>query len=271
MFESYDAEAMPTPPSLEPMDPWRRLATYRDRYEIDDRLEPVLRLEQSIRRREYRLGAAKRRVAELEKMLAECRHEAQVLTREITESRRLGALLVDEIIEKVRVEMGEAWSPRPIRGFRAWSVRLDGFYGATDSRWETPTMEATCLRNVPLEDIPHRQTGCGPPACGVYATKSLEFLGGGGKVDRHVAMGVVAMTGKVIEHEHGYRGARATAVAMVVRLGGQWLLSDAPKVIGAMFEDLPRAMVEHGSKDAPTEIEIADFLNRAKKEEEAWI
>lgn len=257
--------------SLDVTEAWERLARYRQRYDIDDRLDAVLRLGQSIRRRRERLHSARRRVAELEKMLAEARHAAQVLNTEVTESEKLGAVLIDEILDQVRIEMGEAWSPRPIRGYRMWEALASGFHGATGTKWESPTMVATCLSNVPGEDIPHRADVCGWPACGIYASKRRPDLPHGGSLYSRLAIGVVAMTGKVVEHELGYRAARATVIAIAVRWGDHTVVTDDPEIIAALFADPAAAMDAHAFSHLPDEREVEEFLEKVKREEEAWI
>ena len=52
------------PPALEvespDQDPWRRLETYRQRYQIEDRLGSIQSLERSVARRQLRLAALNR-------------------------------------------------------------------------------------------------------------------------------------------------------------------------------------------------------------------
>lgn len=264
---------MSTTGSLTDTDAWNRLSLYRERYDIEDRLDAVSRLERSIRRRRFRLDATEQRVNELEEMLAESRHQAEVLSREIAESRRIGLLLIDELIEKVRNDLGEAWTPRAIRGFRMWRVKPGGLHGATNVHWSSPTMEATCLRSVPLEDVPHREARCGPPACGIYTTKRLEDLdpGKAGWLGTDQAVGVVAMSGKVVEHDNGYRAARATVVAIAVRWAMRWMTTSEPEVIEALFADTLNTILAHGTTDQPVGSRVEEFLTASKKEDESWI
>lgn len=264
---------MSTNGSLSDSEAWHRLALYRERYDIEDKLGIVSRLDESIRRRRACLEAAGRRVAELERQLAESRHQLAGIEREIEESARIWPPLIDEIIDQVRVDFGEAWTPRPVRGFRMWRIGPQGLFGASGVRWTSPTMVATCLRGFPGEDLPHSVARCGPPACGIYATKRIRDLGPdqAGWLGVDQAVGVVALTGKVVEHEEGYRGARATVVAIGVRWATRWVMTSDASLIESLFVDPLTTVRTEGSKEAPSDAGIETFLNEAKKEEETWI
>lgn len=250
-------------------DPWNQLARYRQRYDIEDQLGPLVSLEQSIRRRRTRLAAIRRRVEELETMLSASQRELTAIEREIAESSRVGGFLIDEILDRVRIEQHEAWSPSAVFGFRKWQVRTDGLYGAKQ-RWLSPTMDAECLRRIPGDDVPHAMRVCGPPACGIYATKGIEMFGScaWGLSDGE-ALGLVAMTGKVIEHEHGYRGAKATLVAVAARYRGMSLRTAEPGLIEELFDGPPEVFARAGDAMPPT-ISIDAFLNATKQKEESW-
>lgn len=250
---------------------WERLETYRQRYSIDDRLEQVLSLERSINRRRARADALIRRRADLRKQLAEVRHELRAVDAEIGGSRAAGALLIEEIIDGVRIEMGEAWSPTAVKGFRVWSIKGNRIMG-NQVDWPTPSLQSRCLRDIPGDDLPHSVARCGPPACGIYAVKDLDMFAPGvaGGVIHNSVVGIVAMHGKVVEHEEGYRSQRATAIAVSANDGEHRLLSTNPATIEELFSDPAGALA--GAKPlGPTDQNpTRDFLESAYQKEDKW-
>lgn len=135
------------------------------------------------------------------------------------------------------LEIDPYWSPTPILGFRAWALgkRLEGARRA----WTTPTYEAGCVTQGEErfdEMVPHTDGSCGKPPCGIYATKAPEPLLHEFKGHRMV-YGVVAMSGRVVEHDYGYRARRATAVFMVVDHGGRLIKVEGREDLVKLFED----------------------------------
>lgn len=250
---------------------WDRLRIYRDRYDIEDRLEPVTRLEESMKRRGGRLTALQRRWVALQSQLDEVRSEIEAVESELEGSKRAGALLIDEILEAVANEYGQRWSPVPIRGFRVWRIE-DSVVKGSQVDWPEPTMESRCLRAVPGEDIPHSVDRCGPPACGVYAVKRLDMFPAdltGGEIHRSV-VGVVALTGKVVEHTDGYRAQRAEAVAVAINHEGRHWLVDEPELIRELFEDPETAILAHGTRRTSDPGRQHAFLADAIDKETKW-
>ncbi len=248
------------------VDQWKRLQIYRQRYQIDDRLGALVDLEKSLNRRRVRSAALSRRLSELQEMVDEVRAELAAIEAEISGSRDTGALLIEEIIEEVRREMGEAWSPTPVKGFRAWRLEGNKVMGA-QVHWPSPTLIGQCLRDIPGEDVPHPVSRCGPPACGIYAVKNLDMFGQAIKID-HSVIGVVAMTGKVVEHEHGYRAGAATAIAVVASDGRRRLATTDPEIIEALFEDPNATLAGAGGRH---ELDTVGFLEPIYATEEPWI
>lgn len=253
------------------IDQWDRLDTYRQRYRIDDRLAPLDSLEKSLNRRRLRAAALKRRLEELEILLVEVRGELRAVQSEIEGSRRTGALLIEEILDRVQIEMGEAWSPRPVMGYRVWRIEDNRVLG-NQVHWASPTMVSACLRGNPGDDLPHSVDRCGPPACGIYAVKDLDMFPAslaGGAIHNSV-VGVVAMFGKVVEHEEGYRSQRATAVAVSANDGRHQLMTTDPDLIEDLFDDPAAALGEAEPLATPGENPTRPFLETALTEEEQW-
>jgi hypothetical protein len=121
----------------------------------------------------------------------------------------------------------------PILAFRAWGISSGRLRGAR-AAWPVPTVEARCLgpgqHAAGADDVPHTDATCGPSPCGVYATKTAASALAALGCDGPVALGVVALSGKVVEHEYGYRAAAATAVALLVVSHGEALPCDGVEV-----------------------------------------
>jgi hypothetical protein len=261
-----------TQPAIEDTSAWSDLEVYRQRYDIEDRLQQVRSLERSIARRRARETTLRRQVETLTQQIEEIRRQVSSIESEILGSLRAGNLLIEDILDRVRRDQGEAWAPTPIHGYRMWWIENNVFHGS-QMPWTTPTMSSSCLREVPGEDIPHSESRCGPPACGVYAVKDFDMFPA--RVSDHTeegsAVGVVAMTGKVIEHAHGYRAARASVLAIWVRHGGNWLATADPEQIRALFDDPQVTVRSHGKTGFTPPSAVRAFLESSSEKEETWI
>jgi len=126
------------------------------------------------------------------------------------------------------------WSATAVFAYRAWGIVKNRLRGVRVA-WPVPTVEARCLdygrrAGADATDVPHTDGSCGPPPCGIYATKTAAAALGAIEPDGPLALGVVALSGKVVEHEHGYRAASATAVAMLVVSHGEAMRFDGVEV-----------------------------------------
>lgn len=253
------------------VDQWKRLEVYRQRYAIDERLAPVASLEKSINRRRLRSAALSRRLEQLLEEVTDTRARLAAIESEIDRSRDAGALLIADILDDVQIEKGEAWSPSPVRGFRVWRIEDNGVMG-NQVRWDSPTLVGRCLREIPGEDLPHPVSRCGPPACGIYAVKDLGMFppGIGRGAIHNSVVGVVAMHGKVIEHEDGYRSQKATAIAVSANDGVRRLTTADPAEIEALFADPAAALAEAGPRRSADETATREFLTSIQEKEESW-
>lgn len=138
-----------------------------------------------------------------------------------------------------RVPPPEFWSPQPVLGFRMWEARgrLHGAFQA----WDRPSRVARCVSGRSERDdgeVPHTDGRCGHPPCGVYAFKEPEQLVatfGLPEGPRRNVYGLVAMAGKVVEHERGYRGQRVEVVAAAVVGGGLLVRVEGSERLQALF------------------------------------
>jgi hypothetical protein len=183
-----------------------------------------------------------------------------------------------------RPEGAPAWSPAPIIGFRHWTIDLDSLRGATGTRWHTPVLSARCRRSGDRTTaVPHTSGECGPQGCGIYAAKDPGPLRihlrpqawpiANNRLMMSAAFGAVALTGRVIEHDHGYRAAHAGAVGMVV-VTQVWLsVHTDPAGVAFLFADPVEALTraERNRIDDPDTAwpVIADTLRFIARTEEA--
>lgn len=188
------------------------LETYRRRYGSSADLPEVTSLEVGIKRRRAQIAAAEVEVARL-------LDKIERLGEEVGRMEAASELEVSRAILSIQQRHGEVWSPTPVIGFRAWSVEVDGLRGVR-AMWTSPTLAATCERifgSRTDREVPHTDGTCGPPACGIYATHEIETLLASGLTDSlaDLAVGTVALSGKVVEHEHGYRAKTATITSIL--------------------------------------------------------
>lgn len=131
------------------------------------------------------------------------------------------------------------WSPTPILAFRVWDVRAH-LHGARRV-WSTPEYVAGCVRgrNETLgRDVPHTDGSCGRPPCGIYAAKhAADLVESFGTHFATMAYGVVELTGKVVEHDSGYRAQRAKAVAVAVVRSEYARCFEGDDLVGRLFAD----------------------------------
>ncbi|MFH1331038.1 MAG: hypothetical protein ABIJ48_10360 [Actinomycetota bacterium] len=126
------------------------------------------------------------------------------------------------------------WSATPVFAYRAWGIVKNRLRGVRVA-WPVPTVEARCLdygrrAGADAAEVPHTDGSCGPPPCGIYATKTAAAALDAIEHDGPLALGVAALSGKVVEHEHGYRAAVATAVGMLVVSHGEVMRFDGIEV-----------------------------------------
>ncbi|HJQ77995.1 MAG TPA: hypothetical protein VJ948_12170 [Acidimicrobiia bacterium] len=252
-------------------DGWQRLEIYRQRYDIEGLLKDMPDLTNSMQRRRVRRNALTRRRVELVAETSRVDAELEAIDRELEGSRATWDLLIDDVIERVRLTHGEGWSPTPVHGFRVWTIAGNTIKG-NQTPWVSPALSAVCLRGVPGEDIPHSMARCGPPACGIYAVKDLDMFPpevASGMINRSV-VGVVAYVGKVVEHTSGYRGRHATAIAVSAVSDGVRIATSDPGQISALFEDPAAALRRWGRDDEPDRDMTRGFLESILKEETQW-
>ena len=211
---------------------WSRLAELVEEYRVLQQRYGILaahpglaRFDQAVRRRQFRLKHLRDQLAEIETQL-------RWLESEMASIDKGRELLLAQEIDEVRHRFKEAWSPAPVLGYRMWMVRSDGFHGVA-VRWKQPSLQARCLTTHVGEEVPHTDGRCGQRPCGIYAAKHVRPLLESAPINveppRLLAVGLVGLSGKVVEHQHGYRGANAIVLALALDRGPvNPLLTNAP-------------------------------------------
>jgi hypothetical protein len=201
----------------------------RGEWEAIDRAEG---LHDKVRALRGRSMAVRAQIVELERELAACESQA------IGYERAVEGLLT-EIVDRIEARHGPVWSPWPAYGFRMWRVEGGGLHGAVDW-WPEPELTAECRqRSWQVGPLPHDSEKCGPPSCGIYVVKELpDLLAEFAAADfSRLVVGLVAATGRVIEHELAYRAQHVRVVAATATVGRRFLMTDDPQRIFELFAD----------------------------------
>jgi hypothetical protein len=238
------------------------LDMYRTRYRSVAVPSEIERLNLAVGRRQSRVDHLRSQVDSL-------LEEVSRIEAEIVGCRKgYEALLVDTI-ERIKRQHREGWSPSPVIGFRLWGWRDGGLHGAWQP-WRTTSKSATCGRGN--EEVPHSDGRCGRLGCGIYASKNLADL-----LKEHTApndhgylAGMVELTGKVVEHEKGYRAARAEVTAAALVGAKRMLLSDRGDVLDEIFRRPDEAIAQLGrERSGPAWQHILGFM-ATRKEDTSW-
>lgn len=206
-------------------------------------------------------------------------HEAAAILSEITRledevhgREQALAMLLGHVVGRLERMHGDAWSPQPIIGFRLWAMRSGSLWGAR-TKWERRHLAASCAGHGP--GAPHADGRCGRLGCGIYATKDLAPL-----LEMHLQFdshsyvaAAVELTGRVVEHERGYRAAHASVVAAYAVWPDRVLATIDPGQLDALFaacDRIPSAWCEPWDGDSPLP-HLSQFLTTYAEEDTAWI
>ncbi len=199
--------------------------------------------------------------------------QVESLTSEVRRIERWVEFCLEDVITRAKQDHAEGWSPTAVLGYRLWGVGSDSLVGVKMA-WETRTLAATCLSNGGRNEIPHTDGRCGRLGCGVYAAKTVGPLYTEFDVSAigDLALGLVALTGKVVEHDDGYRGAEATVVALGASMGKHVLLATDPEEIDAVFAD-PTLIRTGRQVETETErlLEMETFVEQQARRATSWI
>ena len=231
----------------------------------------VQRLEESVQRRLSRIRHIGTRMEELG-------IELRVLEDELAGIDRALEMVLSDAVTTVRDEHAEAWSPTPVLGYRIWDVGPSGFHGYRIP-WRRSVLSARCPTTETSDEVPHTDGRCGEPPCGIYAAKAPAMLAEAAEAhpSRRVAVGLVELTGKVVEHELGYRGQRACVVALGIGQKARPFLTSDECQIDTMFSNTSNlnVLIDTGgggeSGDTVSQlVEINQFLEQQAERRSPW-
>jgi hypothetical protein len=213
------------------------------------------------------------RVAALHSKITEIRKEVRWLEDEIEGREAAVEAMLREALGRWERLVLDAWLPTAVLGYRMWSIEPDGLRGAR-VLWPGRRLTAHCDGRDLDARLPHSDGRCGRLGCGIYATKRLGPL-----LDRHVprsgtryVAGVVALTGKVVEHESGYRGQYGEVVAAAAVLGRQYLATHDRAVIDGLCRAPADTIAAHGrTLPSPLRAAMESFLTEYVERRSAWI
>lgn len=239
---------------------------YQDRY---GELEGMVDLDKA----NSALASRRRRFEHLAAEQQRIQKELRSTASEVERIERWMEFCLEDVVTRTREKHAEGWSPTPVLGYRLWAVGAQCLHGVKMA-WSSRKMTATCLSRGDQGEIPHTDGRCGRLGCGVYAAKSVDPLyrefdvAGIGDV----ALGLVALTGKVVEHDSGYRAAEAEIIALGACFGDHVLLTADPHLIDAviadptLIKDEPRIEV-----DRQRLLEMETFVEIEARRARQWI
>jgi len=211
------------------------------------------------------------RLAHLRSRISELEAEATLLEEEAAGFAKGIMAVLGDTVERAREANAEGWSPVPVLGYRMWSATAAGLVGFRTA-WRSPRLDAFCTTRRAGSDVPHTRGECRNPPCGIYATKTLAELVAAhpGEVGGNIALGLVALSGKVVEHERGYRAARADVVAVGMWVSDRLVLAGTPAAVAAAFSRTGPSLAAAGEAGPEPLTTITAFLAARHEEREPW-
>ena len=164
------------------------------------------------------------------------------------------------------------WSPTPIIGYRMWWQRRGRWSGAR-SLWHAPVMHAACLPKG-RPGAPHlRSQGVCLGSCGINAYadptalsrqwdagRPLKYRDSSLTRDRlPLLFGVVALSGRVVEHDNGYRARHALVTGLVHFEPMEARSTDDPDRIRAAFADGPAGGLEGWTREQYPSVDFHEW------------
>ena len=242
----------------------QRLRELRTRYGRQSFTAPKDRLDTAANRRRFQLTEVRKQIAELEQ-------RAKVIEAELEGLGKGAAALVGEEIARDEKAFPEGWSPTMVLGYRIWTIEKNRMVGARHV-WNEPSFEASCAAYPDSEEVPHTDDRCGRLGCGVYATKHLDEL-----LDLHVhesnrqyAAALVGLEGKVVEHDDGYRAARATVVSLAVIGAKREVFTHQADVIAAAYADPAQTLRAEWSEDLRPSVLARVKAHLKERKDQQW-
>jgi hypothetical protein len=249
----------------------RRLV--REFEELESRLGEPPEETASIERMQRRIASQRLQLERLEHEVQALVGQICTLEDEIHGREQALAMLLGHVLDRIDRATRDAWSPVPVLGFRLWAMHGGRLQGARNV-WTEPSYTAICTAHD--GNAPHSDGRCGRLGCGVYATKTLDPLVELhlGAISHSYVAAVVALSGKVVEHERGYRAQRARVVAAYAVWPDRVMATDTPGRIEALFtacDRVPGDWCDPRPGKANPLPQLIEYLNERAEEESAWI
>lgn len=197
----------------------------RSRLQRNDGLTELRRLDSSIDRRVRHL---KHINEQIERLTSE---------RDRIETEVLGCLtgseaLLSDLVGQLEEIDGHDWTPIPITSFTMWHL-VDSAMHDGSVPWQTNVAVGRCTQ-AEEPPAPHAIDRCAAAGCGIVGLKRAGDLAGFAH-DGIAAIGRLEMSGRVVEHEHGFRSQLAEVVAVIATDGRRWFRSRERSQIEALF------------------------------------
>jgi hypothetical protein len=244
----------------------REIRRYQDRYgELTGMVD--------VSKANSAMAARRRRLDQLREEEKRIRSQIDSMSSEVRRIEKWLEFCLEDTINRAKRDKSEGWSPRPVLGYRLWGVNDEELHGVK-MPWTSKTLVATCLTRNDAGEIPHSDGRCGRLGCGVYAAKTVDPLYKEFNVwgMNDVALGLVALSGKVVEHDDGYRAAEATVVALGATLDGHLILSADPNAIDEVFAN--PTVIHRGTRSDSLDqslVEMEVFIAGETRRAEKWI
>jgi len=243
----------------------REANNYRDRYGDLDDLEPLDRIDRAIASRVAR-------IKQLRQIADEVNAEIRGFELEIEGIEKGAEALLGDLLSRIARRFDEAWSPTPVLGFRLWATSESGIHGV-HQQWREPTLRATCDATSNDAEVPHTDGRCGRLGCGIYAAKDAfrlltEFAPA---LRSSFAVGLVGLSGKVVEHERGYRGEHAVVLAVVAIANMRAGFISEPSHLDTFFASRDIPVPLETFEDRPGLLAGAvDYLLEQERNQDQW-
>ncbi len=243
-----------------------------DRYRIGSGALPSAL--QAIEDSERKVARDRNRIRHIEAQISELTRELDVARQEAEGRMKLLEAVLEQATRDLGIQLDHHWSPTPIFGFRAWEIVDNELVGVKTS-WARPTMTAVCLKGAGTVDVPHSDGRCGRLGCGVYAAKSVQHIIRSAQLapgDEYV-LGLVALEGKVVEHELGYRAAKATIVAAAAGIRTMQATTSDEAAISHLCRN-PSFVIQHQGEPFDRHVDAiehaAEYLNNELARRSPW-
>ena len=242
---------------------------------LNERTAAAARVATAIEELDRRIGLIEGDILALQEEMVE------ILRRSIDDSEEKIRRAAHARRRRLAVQLGDVgrnpmWSPVAVMGYRAWNWSEARFHGVRQP-WTHSRLTAVCPEG---DGLPHTDGRCAEVAygCGIYAAKSLHVLMKEVRIVRgsRIAIGLVGLEGKVVEHERGYRAEIATALALAAVDGsGLYLIGGADLVTEVFarpcaFSRLGVAPLPIPALEAETQLVVSAYLEEQARRNQTW-